>query len=282
MGGSHLAAGILKTIEPGIDIYVHKDYDMPPYTKAFLESSLLIASSYSGNTEEVLSFYNKVKQLYDLPVLCMTLGGQLLELAKKNNDPYIILPQTNFVPRTALGITSIALAYLFKNKDVFYALQNLVIDISSIEQQIESIALSIKDKVPVFYSSNQNLHLAYNWKIKCNETAKQMAFYNIFPEANHNELEGYEYVTGDSNIIPVLLRDSDDHARIQKRFDVFETILKEKGIEYVSINISNSDIYKKVFSALILGDFVTAHIAELQGHPQAQVPLIESFKNKLV
>jgi glucose/mannose-6-phosphate isomerase len=282
MGGSHLAAGILKTIEPGIDIYVHKDYDIPPYSKAFLESSLLVASSYSGNTEEVLSFYNKIKQLYDLPVLCISLGGQLLELAQKNNDPYITLPKTEFVPRTALGITSIALACLFKNKDIFYKLQNLEIDISTIEQQAENIALSVKDKIPVFYSSNQNIHLSYNWKIKCNETAKQAAFYNVFPEANHNELEGYEYIEKNSNIVPILLKDRDDHIRTQKRFDIFENILKEKQIEYVSIDISNIDMYKKVFNTIILGDFVSARVAELQGYPQAQVPLIEAFKNKLV
>lgn len=282
MGGSHLAAGILKTIEPGIDIYVHRDYDIPPYSKAFLESSLLVASSYSGNTEEVLSFYNKIKQLYDLPVLCVSLGGQLLKLAQKNNDPYIILPETQFVPRTALGITSIALAYLFKNKEIFYKLQNIEINILNIEQQVEEIVIVLKDKIPVFYSSNQNMQLAYNWKIKCNETAKQLAFYSVFPEANHNELEGYEYVEKKSNILPVLLKDKDDHTRIQKRFDAFESILMEKEIEYISMDISNIDIYKKVFNTVILGDFVTARIAQLQGYPQAEVPLIEAFKNKLV
>lgn len=282
MGGSHLAAGILKTIEPGIDIYVHKDYDIPPYTKSFLESSLLVASSYSGNTEEVISFYTKIKQLYDLPVLCISLGGQLLELAQKNNDPYIVLPQTQFVPRSALGITSIALAHLLKSKDVFYKLQNIEIDIAGLEEQVADIAIPLKNKIPVFYSSNQNLHLAYNWKIKCNETAKQLAFYNTIPESNHNELEGYEYVGNNSNILPVLLRDMQDDSRIQKRFTVFETMLKEKGIECMTIDISNSDIYKKVFNTIVLGDFVSAHIAELQGYPQAEVPLIESFKNKLV
>jgi glucose/mannose-6-phosphate isomerase len=282
MGGSHLAAGILKTIEPGVDIYVHRDYDIPPFSKAFLESSLIIASSYSGNTEEVLSFYKKIKQLYELPVCCISLGGDLIELAQKNNDPYILLPQTEFVPRTALGITAIALAYLLKDKDIFYRLQNLALDIPSIEQSAQKIGDKIKDKTPIFYASNQNLNLAYNWKIKCNETAKQMAFYNVFPEANHNELEAYEFLQGTQIFLPVLLRDQEDAVRIQKRFDVFKDILNQKNMAFLEIDISNLDVCKKVFNTIILGDFVSAYIAETKQYPQAQVPLIEDFKNKLV
>jgi glucose/mannose-6-phosphate isomerase len=281
MGGSHLPAGILKTIQPDLDIYIHSDYDIPSFSKAFLESALLVASSYSGNTEEVLSFYKKIKQLYDLPVLCISMGGELLQYAIQHNDPYIILPQTGFEPRTALGITTIALASVYKDKDSMYHIQNLEIDILTLEQQAQDLALHIKDKTPIFYASNQNMHLAYNWKIKCNETAKQIAFYNVFPESNHNELESYEYISN-SQITPIILRDTTDHARIQRRFDVFVEILKQKNISYIEIDISHTDIYKKIFNSIVLGDFVTASIAENKGYPQAQVPLIEEFKKKLV
>ncbi len=281
MGGSHLSAGILKTIQPDIEIHIHSDYDIPPFSKAFLESGLLVASSYSGNTEEVLSFYKKIKQLYDLPVLCISMGGELLQYAIENNDPYITLPQTEFVPRTALGITTIALASVYKDKDIMYHVQNLQLDLLKLEQQAQDLAIHLKDKIPVFYASNQNRHLAYNWKIKCNETAKQMAFYNVFPESNHNELESYEY-TPNSQIMPIVLRDNTDHTRIQKRFNVFVEILKEKNIPYIEIDISHTDVYTKVFNSIVLGDFVTASIAENKGYPQAQVPLIEEFKKKLV
>ncbi len=282
MGGSHLPAGILKTIEPGIDIYVHRDYDLPPFSKAFLESSLLIASSYSGNTEEVISFYKKAKQLYDFPVLCISLGGELLQLAQSNNDPYIVLPQSEFVPRTALGLSSIALASVFKDKNLVYTLQNISLDIADLERQSESIAQKMNNKTPIFYASTTNLHLAYNWKIKCNETAKILAFSNVFPEANHNEIEGYEYIQNSSTFLPTLLRDTSDSVRIQKRFDVFEEILKEKNIDYLVIDISHSNTAQKVFRSIVLGDFVTASIAEINTVPQAEVPLIESFKKRLV
>ncbi len=281
MGGSHLAAGILKTIKPDLDIYVHSDYDVPAFSKSFLESSLLVASSYSGNTEEVLSFYKKIKQVYELPVLCIAMGGELLEQAIAHNDPYIVLPQTEFVPRTALGITTCALASVYKDKEILHHLHNLILPIDQLEQEAQIIASQLRDATPVFYASTQNIHLAYNWKIKCNETAKQMAFYNVFPEANHNEIEAYGHLDH-VRVLPVLLEDSQDHMRIIKRFKVFKSMLEEKNIPFISIDISENDIYKKIFNTIVLGDFVTARIAENKGLPQAQVPYIEEFKKKLV
>lgn len=282
MGGSHLSTGLLKIIEPGLDLYVHRDYDVPPFSKTFLESSLLIASSYSGNTEETISFYKKIKQLYDLPVLCISVGGELIELAQKNNDPYIVLPKTEFVPRTALGVTTIAIASILKDKGVLYNLQNLTLDVSQIENDAKKIYNQITSSVPIFYSSNQNLGIAYNWKIKLNETAKQMAFYNIFPEFNHNELESYEFLDNSKTFIPILMRDNDDGSKIKKRFDVFESILREKNISYLSIDISNTNTYKKVFNSVLMADFVSAYIAESKGVPLSEVPLIEEFKKRLV
>lgn len=282
MGGSHLPAGILKTIEPGIEVYVHRDYDLPPFSKSFLEQSILVAMSYSGNTEEVISFYKKAKQLYDMPVVCIATGGMLIELAQTHNDPYIILPQSEFVPRTALGYSTIALASILKDKALYNTLKNLHIDISKKEQESQSIALEIQNKTPLFYASNSNLHIAYNWKIKCNETAKIPAFYNIFPEANHNELESYEFMDSNTQIHPVILFDSSDDIRIQKRFKAFIEILKEKNISYTHIDISNSTTAEKVFENLVLGDFVATAIAESKHIPIAEVPLIEDFKKRII
>lgn len=282
MGGSHLAAGILKTVQPGIDIYVHRDYDLPPYSKIFLENSLLIACSYSGNTEEVLSFYTKIKQLYDFPVLVIACGGELLSLAQKNNDPYIILPHTEFVPRTALGIMSRAIAYILKEKDIFNYLGNIELNVSNIEEYSNQIVKHISSKTPIVYASNQNLHLAYNWKIKFNETAKKIAFLNIIPESNHNELEGFEFDEKTNQYMIILLTDSLDHPRIQKRFTILKEIFKEKSIDYLEIDISNKDVYKKVFETIVLGDFVCAYLAKQNNLPIADVPLIEQFKRKLV
>ncbi len=282
MGGSHLPVGILKTIQPGIDIYVHRDYDLPPFDKSFFEHALLVASSYSGNTAEVISFYKKAKQLFDVPVVCIATGGELISLATAHNDPYIILPQSHFVPRTALGFSTIALASLLHDKTIFEKLSNLHIDIAQVEQSAQTIVASVQDATPVFYASTQNMHMAYNWKIKFNETAKRHAFYNVFPESNHNELEGYEFSTNKSAYIPVLLRDTQDDPRINARFDAFETLLKEKGIQTFSIELTHTDPYQRVFRSIILGDFVSALLSQKSGVVMSEVPLIEEFKKRII
>lgn len=282
MGGSHLPSGILKTIAPGIDIYVHRDYDLPPYEKSFLENSILIASSYSGNTEEVFSFYNKIKQLYDLPVLCITKGGKLLELAQTNKDPYIVLPDSEFEPRTALGFSSLALAFVLKDKQIYNALLKLKIPVDELEKKAQEVYTKFFNKKPIFYTSQSNMHLAYNWKIKCNETAKMHAFYNVFPESNHNELEAYEFLNKDTDILPVILHDLSDDSRTLKRFEVFEALLVEKGLDYLKIDISNKDVYQKTFCCVVLGDFITVMIAQENNTPIAEVPLIEEFKKRII
>ena len=282
MGGSHLPSGVLKTIQPGIDIYVHRDYDAPPFSRAFIESSVIVAMSFSGDTEEVVSFYKKIKQLYDLPVVCIAKGGQLIDLAKEHNDPHVIIPPNNFAPRTAVGYSTVALASILKDKTILHNLQNLVLDIEKIDKQAQDLVPFFENKIPIFYASQGNLSFVYNWKIKMNETAKIPAFYNLFPESNHNELQSYEFIEKTTNFLPVLLRDISDNWRVQKRFDVFETILRDKNIDTLSINISNNDIYQKIFESIVLGDFVSMYLAEKAGVPDLAVDFIEDFKQKLI
>jgi glucose/mannose-6-phosphate isomerase len=282
MGGSHLPAGLLKTIKPGIEIYVHQDYDLPPFEKSFFESALLVASSFSGNTVEVVSFYKKAKQLFDLPVVCIATGGELIDLARQNKDPYVLLPQTEFVPRTALGISTRALAHVMGERKILQDMSLLTIDVVAVESEGKLYSDRLRDKIPVFYASFPNLHLAYNWKIKSNETGKIQAFYNVFPEANHNELEAYEFSGSLSCIMPVIMRDSSDDVRVQKRFDAFESILTEKNIEYLIVDISDPDPCKKVFRAIVLGDFFSVAVASRRQVPQSEVPLIEEFKRRLI
>jgi hypothetical protein len=87
---------------------------------------------------------------------------------------------------------------------------------------------------------------------------------------------------GEQSFLPFLMRDNEDNPRIKKRFDVFEQILKDKNIKYISFNISNTDIYKKVFSLIVLGDYLTTIIAKNKNIPDQEVMLIEEFKRRLV
>lgn len=284
MGGSHLAAGILKMWKPGINVYVHRDYDLPPYSESFFEKSLLIAISHSGNTEEVLSFATDgVERGYDVAII--TTGGVLLSYATKHHLPYIQIPNHAIQPRLALGYMVIALASLVGEPGCVSDMHVLAetFNPTTFRAAGEALAADIGDAVPVFYASRVNMEIAYNWKIKCNETAKIPAFYNIFPELNHNELQGFEYSAqrGDTAFHFVLFYDTNDHPRIKKRMRVTETLLQEKGHRVTVLQMQQGAALSKIFSSLVLADWCTLAIARSNSREPEAVPMIEAFKKRL-
>ena len=175
MGGSHLPADLLKAFSPGLDIYVHRDYDLPPYDDDFFKRGLLIASSYSGNTEEVLSFYDAAKAK-GYTVAALSTGGALIERAQTDGAPYIQMPDAGVQPRMALGIAMTALCEFLPEsarkdelKTTLSSMQE-VLKPEELRERSEELAQLVDGKVRVVYASNQNLTVAYNWKIKINET----------------------------------------------------------------------------------------------------------------
>ena len=162
MGGSHLAADLIKTIKPGVGIYVHKDYDLPPYEDDFLKRGLLVACSYSGNTEETLSFFDKAYS-NNYQVAVITTGGELLENAKSNNVPYIKVPNTGIQPRQADGYFALAILKLMGDDDTLssWSMLSEKLKPESLKEKAEKIAKEIGDKIPLIYSSSKNLHF-YN------------------------------------------------------------------------------------------------------------------------
>lgn len=287
MGGSHLAAGILKARIPGVELYVHRNYDLPPYDEQFLKDSLLIASSYSGNTEEVVSFLDEgLARGYNMAVIAT--GGTLIEKAKEFNVPYIVVPDTDIQPRSALGFATIALATLMGNTETLDELHTLAdtLDPLSFEQEGKTVAENIKGKVPVIYTSLDNLAVGYNWKIKFNETGKIPAFYNVFPELNHNEMTGFDPTEATEDLIHsfrfIFLRDRDDHERIQKRMDVLEKLLEERGLEVLSLELEGASVFEKIFNSLLTADWAALHTSQMYGTEPEEVPMVEEFKKLIL
>lgn len=283
MGGSHLPAGILKSRLPGVNIYVHRNYDLPPYDEEFLKDSILIASSYSGNTEEVISFLDQgLAKGYQMAVI--STGGILIEKAKEFNIPYIEIPDAEIQPRSALGYTTIALATFLGNKEVLLELKSLedALDPLEFEGEGKSIAENLEGKVPVIYASMNNLAVAYNWKIKFNETSKIPAFYNIFPELNHNEMTGFDVIESTKELGNsfrfIFLKDRADNERIQERMDVAERLLEERGYEVIVLELEGSSVLEKIFKSLLIADWAALNLSIMYGTEPEQVPMIEEFK----
>ena len=117
------------------------------------------------------------------------------------------------------------------------------------------------------------------WKIKINENAKTPAFWNFFPELNHNEMVGF--TNPQANFIVLMLRDKDDNSQNQKRFDVTADILKNKNIPVEIIDMEKGSVFYKMFSALYLGDWMSYYLALEYGQDPTPVDLVEDLKKIL-
>ncbi|MDP3741509.1 MAG: bifunctional phosphoglucose/phosphomannose isomerase [bacterium] len=312
MGGSHLAAGILKTIKPELDITIHRDYGLPKIGDLSRPSAtlsrpgegkgrgrtLVIASSYSGNTEETISAFEEAVK-FELPIAAIAIGGKLLELAKKYDVPYVQMPDTGIQPRSALGFSLLALLKVMKQNDLLKEVRGLAGILSPLqfEEQGKALAQKLKNKVPVIYASAKNYSLAYNWKIKFNETGKIPAFYNTFPELNHNEMTGFDPVKSREAGLPsaefnraslqdkfhiIMLKDSHDHPQIQKRMEVIAKLFQDRGLPVEILELRGGSKLEQIFSSLILADWTAFYTAEGYGLESEQVPMVEEFKRLIV
>ncbi|MDP4001346.1 MAG: bifunctional phosphoglucose/phosphomannose isomerase [bacterium] len=283
MGGSALSGGLLKIFLPGIDVLIHKSYGLPQLSEDDLKQRLVIASSYSGNTEETIDALSQAIK-NDLDVAVIASGGKMIELAKENNVPYVVIPDTGIQPRMALGFNLLGLLKLMDFEDFLSSASELSkhLEASASEKQGKELATKMKDHVPIIYGSDDNMAVIYNWKIKFNETGKIPAFFNVVPELNHNEMTGFDTQDSSKHLSEkfyfIFLKDQDDDSRIQKRMKVLQKLYEDRGLPVEVIEMKGSSKLEKVFTSLLLADWAALYIAELYGLEAEQVPMVEEFK----
>lgn len=279
MGGSHLGGDVIKAWKTDFPIVVHSDYGLPHVD----DKTLVIASSYSGNTEEVLDGLNlALDKKYSLAAIAI--GGKLIDLAIKHRIPYVKMPDTGIQPRSATGFSVMGLLKLVDVKDGLKEVAELatILKPEDFEQIGKNIAQNLKGHIPVIYSSNRNIAVAYNWKIKCNETGKIPAFYNVFPESNHNEMTGFDVSDEAKHLLdnfhPIFLIDDEDHPRIRKRMEVVEKLYKDRGLSVERVTIIGKSRFERIFSSTILADWVAYYTSQIYGADPNEVPMVEKLK----
>lgn len=283
MGGSHLSADLLKIYDPRFNIHVHHDYGLPHLSDERFADAMFIASSYSGNTEEVLDFAEKaLAKKYNLVVV--GLGGHIIAWAKEHGVPYIQLPDTGIQPRSAVGFSIIALAKLMGGDAAVAELAHLGTKLSPLKLDVvgEKLAQELRGKVPIIYSSRTNIPIAYNWKIKFNETAKIPAFHNMFSELNHNEMTGFDIIPAtkalSSNFHFIFLADANDNRKITLRMHVTKKMYEDRGLPVSVIEIAGDTPFEKIFNTLTIADWTAFHLSQFYGTEPDAVPMVEEFK----
>lgn len=281
MGGSSLAVDIINNhLNNHPFVHTHKSYDLPHWVD---ENTLIFIASYSGNTEETLSIISealhKTKHIY-----IITAGGKLQAVSEEHNLNALIVPN-GIQPRCATGyFLSYTLmvmemyGLLSGAKDQLLNLENYLSRLN-LSSEAQEIATKIGSTVPVIYAADNLSSAARIMKIKFNEHAKTPAFWNVFPELNHNEMVGYT----DMNFKPtfLLLRSPFDHVRITKRMDIFESLLGKKA-SIINITLKGDNSIEAIFHGILLGDWTAYYLALSKKNDPTPVKMVEDFKLELV
>lgn len=283
MGGSALAAGLLQAAHGDRSVVVHRDYALPHIPSHTRERTLIIASSYSGNTEEVIHGF-EAALVAKLPVIAISTGGRLLELARKHRVPYIELPTVGLQPRMALGYSMQALLAVMDDRVGLAVTRALADDLRPhlFDGVGETLASQLRGAIPVVYTSTRYASLGYIWKIKFNETGKIPAFTNVVPELNHNEMTGFDVAPSTIALAKpfhfLFLRAPDDDARVARRMEVLERLYRDRGLAVTTVALRGDNIYERLFSSVLSADWTAYHLALHYGSDPTNVPMVEEFK----
>ena len=287
MGGSHLGARLLLRHDPTLNLTIHSDYGLPGGSLQHLRTALVIACSYSGETEETIDAAQKAVDA-GLSVAVVTTGGALAHLAEEKSLPLIMMPKQSVEPRMAVGAFMLALARLMRDADLEQAIRRTGADIDVRKGQTsgESLAQRLAGSVPLVYASSLNASLAYFWKIAFNETSKSPAFYNLFPELCHNELSGFDgtdQARALSSVMHVLMfHDTDDNPRIEKRMRLMQELLEARSVGVSTVEITGGSGLEKALNGVLAGVWTALALAKEYQSPDAATPLIAEFKHKML
>lgn len=284
LGGSAQPGDLLTALNlTTVPVIVHKSYDLPatPFKKP-----LVILSSHSGNTEETISAFHAAKQK-GFGMLINTAGGQLATFAQEQNIPWSKIDFPTMQPRHTLlaSFTSIITALINSGlaTDIRAELQALAQHLEAViptqEAAGHALAKKLANKTPVYYASQKLAFTAFNFKIQTNENVKTTAFWNYFPELNHNEMLGYTQPKGSYHV--VLLQDADDHPRIKARIEVTAELLQQWGTKVSTIEVKGTSLFEKIFTTVCFGLWTTSFLAETYGVDPVPVAGVEDFKKRL-
>lgn len=295
LGGSAIGGDLLRsylTDELDIPFFVNRYYTLPEFVG---KNTLVIVSSYSGNTEETISGHKDATKR-KARILCISTGGEIAKMAKKFNQPWIQIP-SGLSPRAALGYSFFPLLVMLgklgfiksKDKDIKETIQ-LLKNKSAIFNNPESpenapymLAQQIKGKLPVIYSPVEHLDTVnIRWRGQIAENAKQLSSGHVIPEMNHNELVGWKVLTELMKQMHVIfLKDIGTHKRVAIREEITKQIVSQYAGDVTEISSDGKGLLARLFSLIYFGDWVSLYLAILNNVNPEPVTIIDYLKNEL-
>lgn len=294
MGGSAMGGDLLRDLlrqDVRGPIIVNRSYDLPGWVGT---SSMVCLVSYSGNTEETLSVYRLAKSRR-LRMCCITSGGELAQLALRDEVPLIRIP-SGYPPRAALGYSFLPLVRVAQIlgwgkslwKDAQETHQRLM-EWSMLHDRGESSVLmkrlaSAWAGHPVLIVVPEDRRsVGFRWKNQFNENAKTLSYVVTIPEMNHNEIVGWSEPAQSSlkRWSMVSLRDVKDHPRIAKRFEITKQLWKKSKGREVEIWSEGRSFMSRFMFHVYFGDWMSVYLAERHHVQASPVPSIDWLKKQM-
>jgi len=295
MGGSAIGGDLVSNLvasEAKLPVLVHRDYSLPAFVDG---QTLVIASSYSGMTEETLFSFEQALET-ESKKLVITTGGRLKMMAEARNIPVFSFDY-EAQPRAALPFSFLPiLGFLQKLgfiSDKSADMSQMVPVLQELSQKInEGVLLShnpakqlanrLYGHLAVIYAAGILSEVAHRWKTQLNENSKAWAFYEVFPELNHNAVVGYQFPPElASKIVVVLLRSALLPQRIQLRYQVTCRLLERAKVDYQIVDGEGASPLSQMMSLVLFGDYVSYYLAMLYKIDPTPVKAIDYLKEQL-
>ncbi|MBK8632117.1 MAG: bifunctional phosphoglucose/phosphomannose isomerase [Saprospiraceae bacterium] len=282
IGGDFVAAFIKD--ECKVPVLVGKSYHLPAFID---ENTLYIASSYSGNTEEVLHATTEAQKT-GAQIVIIASGGKLLQLAQEKTYDCIALPPDYPSPRACLGFSMVAQLSIMHKLGIISrsaldqiksSVDLLKYDQDEIKSKALKVAKLIAGKTPIIYVSDRMEAVALRFKQQINENAKTLSWYNVIPEMNHNELVGWSDMHNDAAVI--YFRNKDDFKRNALRMDISKEIIAKQTHTVIEIFSKGQSLVEKSMYFTHLGDWISLYLAELKPVDPSEIKVIDFLKTEM-
>ncbi|HUY63869.1 MAG TPA: bifunctional phosphoglucose/phosphomannose isomerase [Acidimicrobiales bacterium] len=294
MGGSGIAGDVMVAVAGPflpVPIVAVKSYDLPDFVG---RGSLVFAISFSGDTEETVEAAGEAADA-GASLVAVTSGGELGALAEEWGAPIVPVPADIPQPRAALGAMSIPPLIVLEDIGLFPGASQWVAmavdQLSRRRDQLvrsgnlaEDIARHIGRTIPLVHGAQAlGAAAATRWKAQVNENAKCPAFAAVYPELCHNEIAGWGQHGDVTRQIMTLvnLRHDAEHPQVVRRFELVAEVLREVVADIVDVHAEGEGDLAQLLDLVLIGDFVSLHMATNEGIDPGPVPVLDQLKQRL-
>lgn len=286
LGGSGIGGEIATQLVANqlkVPVVINNDYSLPEFVSS---KTLVIVSSFSGNTEETLAAL-KIAQDKKAEIACITSGGKLADIAKENNYKLLVLPLA-FSPRAMLTYSVVQQFFLLAHyglidssyiEDVQNTIALLNQEVDEIKDLAHQTALALNSKTAVIYIESGLEGVAVRMRQQINENSKALCWHHVIPEMNHNELVGW--AGGKEEYAVIILRTSYEHYRSSVRMNISKEIINKQTSTVLEIKAKGESKIEQAFYHILFGDWTSIYLAELNRVDDVEVKVIDYLKSEL-